>query len=134
LTARKAYQNIKQGAFETLAQYSERFRETYKGYKETGTTLAPVDIKENIQAMDFFHGLDQGRYGAFKTSMINSWSTEAFNPPATVNDIYRVAATWVRPTSRIEGGTAASFMTNEDEATQKAHQRKANKEKAKKAA
>jgi hypothetical protein len=134
LTARKAYQNIKQGAFETLAQYSERFRETYKGYKETGTTSASVDIKENIQAMDFFHGLDQGHYGAFKSSKINGWSTKAFDPPATVNDIYRVAATWVRPTSRIEGGTAASFMANEDEATQKAHQRKANKEKAKKAA
>jgi hypothetical protein len=100
LTVRKAYQNIKQGAFKTLAQYSERFHETCKGYKETGTTLAPVDIKENIQAMDFFHGLDQGRYGAFKTSMINGWSTKAFNPPATVNDIYRVAAPWVRPTSR----------------------------------
>ncbi len=29
LTATKAYQNIKQGAFESLSQYSERFRETY---------------------------------------------------------------------------------------------------------
>jgi hypothetical protein len=27
LAARKAYQNIRQGAYETLAQYSERFRE-----------------------------------------------------------------------------------------------------------
>jgi hypothetical protein len=31
LAARKAYQMIKQGAFEMLAQYSERFRETLKG-------------------------------------------------------------------------------------------------------
>jgi hypothetical protein len=30
LEARKAYQNIKQGSFETLAQYSVRFRDTYK--------------------------------------------------------------------------------------------------------
>jgi len=29
LVARKAYQLIRQGSFETLAQYSERFRETY---------------------------------------------------------------------------------------------------------
>jgi hypothetical protein len=29
LVARKAYQSIRQGLFETLAQYSERFRETY---------------------------------------------------------------------------------------------------------
>jgi hypothetical protein len=36
--------------------------------------------------------------------------------------------------ANVKGGTAASFMKIEDEATQKAHQRKANKEKAKKAA
>jgi len=35
LAARKAYQSIKQGPFETLAQYSERFRETYRAYKAT---------------------------------------------------------------------------------------------------
>jgi len=71
LTARKAYQNIRQGAYETLAQYSERFHEVYKGYKETGTKAAPVDVKEEVQALDFFYGLDQDRYGAFKTSMLN---------------------------------------------------------------
>jgi hypothetical protein len=80
LTARKAYQNIKQEAYETLAQYSERFREVYKGYKEAATTANPVNISESEQAMDFSHGLDSGRYGAFKTSMINGWSTTAFEP------------------------------------------------------
>jgi len=96
LTTRKAYQNIKQGAYETLVLYSERFREVYNGYKEAGTTENPVNISESEQAMDFFHGLDSGRYGAFKTSMIDGWSTTAFDPPATVNEIYRVAATWVK--------------------------------------
>ncbi len=37
LAARKAYQNIKQGSFKTLAQYSVRFRDTYRAYKATGT-------------------------------------------------------------------------------------------------
>jgi len=32
LATRKAYQSIKQGSFETLAQYSVRFRDTYKAY------------------------------------------------------------------------------------------------------
>jgi len=62
LTARKAYQNIKQGAYETLAKYSERFQEVYKGYKEAATTANPVNISESEQAMDFFHGLDSGRW------------------------------------------------------------------------
>jgi len=37
LTARKSHQNIKQGSFETLAQYSARFYDTYMAYKATGT-------------------------------------------------------------------------------------------------
>ncbi len=60
--------------------------------------------------------------------MINGWSTTAFDPPTTVNKIYRVAATWVKPTSRIEGGTAASFLTIKEDAKQQA--KKNNKEKA----
>jgi hypothetical protein len=134
LTARKAYQNIRQGAYETLVQYSERFREVYKGYKETGTKAGPVDVKEEVQALDFFHGLDQGRYGVFKTSMLNGWAAKAFDPPKTVYEIYRVAATWVKPLTRIEGGTAATFVTIEEDAKQKAHQKKTEKEKAKRAA
>jgi len=76
----------------------------YTEDKEAGTKEAPVDVKEDIQAMDFFHGLDQGRYGAFKTSMLNGWAAKAFDPPETMNEIYGVAATWVKPTTRIEGG------------------------------
>jgi hypothetical protein len=114
LAARKAYQSIKQGSFETLAQYSIRFRDTYKAYKATVTVECPVNIPEeeqaldffhtvecpvNIpeeeQALDFFHGLDQGRYASFKTSMLNGWATKAFDPPGTTNDIYRIAGAWV---------------------------------------
>jgi hypothetical protein len=58
LAARKAYQNIKQGPFDSLAQYSERFRDTYRGYKATGTATRPIDVEESDQALDFFHGLD----------------------------------------------------------------------------
>jgi hypothetical protein len=95
LAARKAYQNIKQGSFETLAQYSVRFCDTYKAYKATATEERPVDVAEQDQALDFFHGLDQGRYAQFKTSMLNGWATKAFDPPETPNDIYRIAGPWV---------------------------------------
>jgi hypothetical protein len=57
LVARKSYQSIKQGSFESLAQYSERFRKTYRAYKESAVN---VDVGEADQAMDFFHGLDAG--------------------------------------------------------------------------
>jgi hypothetical protein len=46
LAVRKAYQNIKQGSFETLAKYSVRFRDTYKAYKVTRTVERPVHVME----------------------------------------------------------------------------------------
>jgi hypothetical protein len=124
LAARKAYQNIKQGSFESLAQFSERFRDTYRGYKATGTVTRPVDIPEAEQALDFFHGLDPARYGTFKTSMSNGWATQAFNPLATVSEIYRITGTWVKPASKPDGGTAATYVTIEEDARKKGMQDK----------
>ncbi len=116
LSARKAYQNIKQGAFETLAQYSERFRDTYRGYAETVQVQAgQVAVEEKVQAMEFFHGLDQGKYGAFKTSMLNAWTTGAVKPPTTVNEIYKMAGSWVKTSTHIDGGLASSFVTTIEE-------------------
>jgi hypothetical protein len=116
LAARKAYQSIKQCSFETLARYSVRFRVTYKAYKATGTAEHPVKVPKEDQALEFFHGLDQGRYATFKTSMLNGWATKAFDPPETTNNIYRIAGAWVKPTTKIEGGMAATFVTIEEEA------------------
>jgi hypothetical protein len=91
-----------------------------------------VDIPEEEQALDFFHGLDQARYATFKTSMLNGWATKAFDPPSTVNDIYRIAGAWVKPTSKPDGGTAASYATIEEDAKQKSKQDKKNKAERKK--
>jgi len=116
LAARKAYKNIKQGSFETLVQYSIRFPDTYKAYKVTATEERPVGVTEQDQALDFFHGLDQGRYVQFKTSMLNGWVTKAFDPPEKPNNIYRIEGAWVKLTLRVEGGTTATFVTIEEEA------------------
>jgi hypothetical protein len=124
LTATKAYQNIKQGAFESLSQYSERFRETYWSYKNMANAVTPEDIKEEEQAMDFFHGLDNGRYAMFKMNTLNGWAAEAFNPPGTINQIFRIAATWVKPVPRGDGGTAVSYVTLEDHAKGKAKKKR----------
>jgi hypothetical protein len=114
VVARKAIQTIKQGAFESLSQYSNRFRETYQSYKNTANSGSPVDIAETEQAMDFFHVLDNGQYAVFKTNMLNGWAMGAFDPPYRVNQIYRIAATWVKPVPCGEGGTAVSYVTLED--------------------
>jgi hypothetical protein len=86
-----------------------------------------VDIKEEEKAMDFFHGLDNGRYAAFKSNMLNGWAAEAFNPPGTINQIFRIAATWVKPVPRGDGGTAVSYVTLEDDAKGKAKKKEQQK-------
>jgi hypothetical protein len=93
-----------------------------------------VDIKEEEQAMDFFHGLDNGRYAAFKSNMLNGWAAEAFNPPGTINQIFRITATWVKPVLRGDGGTAVSYVTLEDHAKGKAKRQEQKKQQAKKQA
>jgi hypothetical protein len=52
LMARKAYQNIKQGAFEGLSQYSERCHETYQAYK--ATNQEPYGCKGGSTSDGFF--------------------------------------------------------------------------------
>ena len=82
----------------------------------TATEERPVGVTEQDQALDFFHGLDQGRYVQFKTSMLNGWVTKAFDPPEKPNNIYRIEGAWVKLTLRVEGGTTATFVTIEEEA------------------
>jgi hypothetical protein len=127
MAARKAYQNIKQGSFESLAQYSERFRETYQAIQDSSINKLPVE--EADQAMDFFYGLDNAKYGVFKTSMINGWPTGAFKSPVTVNEIYRVASNWVKPTSKLEGGTSVTYVTIEEHVAIKRCKEQADKNK-----
>ncbi len=81
----------------------------------TGTKEHPIDIPKKEQALDFFPRLDQGKYAMFKTSMLNRGATKAFDPPETFNDVFRIAGNWVKPKSRLEGGTAASYVTTEED-------------------
>jgi hypothetical protein len=61
--------------------------------------------------MDFFHSLIAGRNGVFKTSMMNGWAMVAFKPPTTDQENCHVAGYWVKPTSRLDGGTSATYVT-----------------------
>jgi hypothetical protein len=62
--------------------------------------------------------------------MLNGWATKPFDPPGTTNDIYRIAGAWVKPTAKIEGGTAAMFVTIKEEA--RINKRRSEKEKREK--
>jgi hypothetical protein len=51
-----------------------------------------------------------------------------------VNEIYRVAGNWVKPTSKLEGGTSATYVTIEEDAAIKRRKEQAEKNKKKSAA
>jgi hypothetical protein len=72
-----------------LAQYSEHFRETYREYKATKDPASLIVIKEPDQAMDFFHGFDESKYGEFKVQVKNGWAMKSMKPPTTVNEMYQ---------------------------------------------
>jgi hypothetical protein len=61
--------------------------------------------------MDFFHGLDDIKYAEFKQNMKNGWGMKSMQPPKTVNEIYRLAGVWVKPTARSETCMAATYHT-----------------------
>jgi hypothetical protein len=128
MAARKAYQTIKQGSFETLAQYSEHFRETYRAFQDSTTNDVTVEDKD--QAMDFFYGLDPVKYGVFKMNMIKGWTMGAFKPPSTVNEIYCIAGNWVKLTSKLEGRTSATYVTIEEHTAIKRRKEQAEKTRA----
>jgi hypothetical protein len=48
--------------------------------------------------------------------MLNVWAAGAFNPPDTVNKIFQLAGSWVKPVPKGEQGTAVSYVTLEDDA------------------
>jgi hypothetical protein len=52
LSERKAYHSMRQGAFESLVQYSECFRAAWRAYKEN---CSHIDISEKDPTMNFFH-------------------------------------------------------------------------------
>ncbi len=56
--------------------------------------------------------------------MLNGWATQAFNPPVTINEIYRIAGMWVKPASKPDGGTAASYVTIKEDARKRGKQDK----------
>jgi hypothetical protein len=68
--------------------------------KATKDLLNLIIIKESDQAMDFFHGLDQAKYGEFKLNVQYRLAMKLMKPPQRVNKMYQLAEVWVKPNAR----------------------------------
>jgi hypothetical protein len=127
-SACKEYQLMHQGPYESIITYKERFDIALKAYEdqENAELLQP-----NI-AMDFFDGLNNGRYADFKKSILNGMTARSVTQPATLNEMYLLANQWLKTTGTAQSGLASTFVTKLDmpNQSQKAG-RKDGKEKGK---
>jgi hypothetical protein len=47
--------------------------------------------------------------------MVSRWATNAFDPPETLTDIYRIGGAWIKPMPNHEGGAEATFAMIEED-------------------
>jgi hypothetical protein len=109
-TARKEYQLMHQGPYKSIITYKERFDIALRAYEEQDNAeLAQPDV-----AMDFFDGLDNGRYANFKKSILNGMTAGSVTQPATLNEMYLLANQWLKTTGVTQSGLVSTFVTKLD--------------------
>jgi len=108
--ARKDYSACKQGGYESIISYRERFDAATKAYTDQGNP----PMKEEDIAMDFFDNLDPARYATFRTDIHNglaAGSIKAADTLSTLNKVYELAGAWVRTNVVQKPGVAATYVT-----------------------
>jgi len=84
-------QNMRQGPFESIITYKERFTAELKGYDDQDNP----PMKDKDIGMDFFKGLDDNRYATFKTDLTNQMTLNATAQPDNLNAMYLLANQWL---------------------------------------
>ena len=82
--AREHYYRCRQGAYESLTMYKERFDDLLAAYKEMENPELPAPMV----ALDFIRGLDDARYGRYKHERRNNVSKGIEDDPATLSEAY----------------------------------------------
>ena len=91
LAARNEYKACRQGGYESLITYHERFDAATKSYNDQKN--APM-MDQDV-AMDFWNGLDPARYSQFKTAIqygMTAGSIKAEKALKEVNKVYTLVA------------------------------------------
>ena len=91
LEARNQLKNLQQGAFESTIAYKKRYNDALKAHHVHGNP--PKEGAE--QAMDFFDGLDNGRYAEFKVQYLNGLQIKTIMAPVDLNIIFNLANNWL---------------------------------------
>jgi hypothetical protein len=93
-----------------VISYKQRYSNAIKAYHDQGNpTKDDAD-----QAMDFFHGLGNGRYADFKVQYLNGLQVKSIKAPKDLNEIFTLANIWLKPKSRPGGGYTSTYATRVD--------------------
>ena len=65
-TARDKYESMRQGQFETIITYKQRFDAAVEAYND----IENPEIRDTDIAMDFLNGLDDNCYAEFKVDIV----------------------------------------------------------------
>jgi hypothetical protein len=109
-----------QGPYESIITYKERFDIALRAYQEQDN----VDMTQPDIAMNFFDGLDNGRYAEFKKSILNGMTAGSVTQPATLNKMYLLANQWLKTIGVSQSGLASTFVTKLDLPSQGEKERK----------
>jgi hypothetical protein len=110
------YVYCRQGGFESVISYKERFITAYKNYIDEGNP----EKDDQAKAMDFFDGLDKVRYGDFKNHILNCIDTGTLNSPQDVSTVHGWVANWQKTHQvRERLGTGTAFVTTGDAESEK---------------
>ena len=102
------YANVRQGEFESLADFRVRFDLKYKSYVDNGNKAKD---EEDI-AMDFLEALDKGRYVEFVVKFLNNIAKNLILEPSNVNEVYNLASTRLKADRQTRGNRVhASYAT-----------------------
>ena len=108
-----AFATCRQGHFESLADFKERFEFAYDNYLEQNN---PEKSDEDL-AMDFMYAMGGARYGGFVAEILNDISKGAINQPGVINNVFTLANNRVVVSKHTTGrNIGASFATIDDEA------------------
>ena len=104
--ARQKYRSLRQGAFESLPEYKRRFSSYLSDYLSSGNVKMP----DSDVAMDFFDGLDPGRYTKFQADVQNDMA-KGIDAPTNLHDMYQRAANYLVVTTTWKPTGVAVFTT-----------------------
>ena len=82
-TVREEYAACKQGMYEHIVDYKQRFNARLDALTASGNAVP--DARDT--AMDFLYGLDNNRYAEFKAELVNDLQKGIFTQPKTLNEI-----------------------------------------------